>query len=425
MVQPKFNLPHCILPFVFTLFVGFLQACSDSDGEAEPSTPLPKDPSLAVYNDPGRGEWVTVPQDRLTEECGLDPDILAEIDETAPYSYAIVRYGQLCHEFYHPDDPGPNEPAHNVSATKTLAAAVVGRTVRLSADLPRPLRDTDRMDAWVDNITFNPEALVAHVLAMVASSENLGFGQRKFEYDWDGSREINRLIDVVEAVIAQDPEHFQGVSAIGEFTQHEIFDRLGMDNSFWAGETMAIGWHSDLRDMARLGLLLIHNGVWNQSRLLSEEWVYKMTHPAFEDANTGYGYLTWLAANRNYALPGIDFKFPVPLGTCQPFAVWQDYPHPISESTDCNYNGVYSCMQIHDVGAFGAAGAGGQLIVGHRGLDLVLVTRNAGVAALIHTPWELVRRALIEHDPVYLGDEEAFCAAYEAGDYAPDLITPR
>jgi hypothetical protein len=259
---------------------------------------------------------------------------------------------------------------------------------------------------------------------MVASSESLGFGQRRFEYDGDGSREINRLIDVVETVIAQDPEHFQGARTVGDFTQREIFDRLGMDNSSWAGETMATSWHSDLRDMARLGLLLIHNGVWDQSRLLSEEWVYKMTHPSFEDANTGYGYLTWLAANRNHTLFSSDFKFSIPYGGCQPYAVWSEYPHPFSESTDCNFNGVFSCMQTHDVGVFGAAGLGGQLIVGHRGLDLVLVTRNAGELKHLFTPWELVRRALIEHDPVYLGDEEAFCAAYEAGDYAPDLITP-
>ena len=281
------------------------------------------------------------------------------------------------------------------------------------------------MDAWVDDISFNPEALVAHVLAMVASSESLGFGQRHFEYDGNGSREINRLIDVVEAVIAQDPEHFQGVSTIADFTQREVFDRLGMDNSFWAGETMATSWNSDLRDMARLGLLLIHNGVWDQSRLLSKEWVYKMTHPSFEDANTGYGYLTWLAAARNHSPFNSDFTFPIPNGSCQPFAVWQEYPHPFSEATDCNYNGEYSCIQIHDVGVFGAAGFGGQLIVGHRGLDLVLVTRDAGLPPVhINTPWELVRKALIEHDPVYHGDEEAFCAAYGAGDYAPDLITP-
>lgn len=37
-------------------------------------------------------------------------------------------------------------------------------------------------------------------------------------------------------------------------------------------------------------------------------------------------------------------------------------------------------------------------------------------------PWDLIRSALIAHDPVFAGDEPAFCEAYGAGDHAPDLI---
>jgi CubicO group peptidase (beta-lactamase class C family) len=174
--------------------------------------------------------------------------------------------------------------------------------------------------------------------------------------------------------------------------------------------------------MARLGLLLTHDGVWNQQRILDEEWVYKMTHPAFEDSNTGYGYLTWSAASKNYSLPLIDAKIPVPFGACQPSALWPEYPHGLSESLDCGYDGDYPCEQEFDVGAFAAVGFLGQLIAGHRGLDLVIVTRGAGLFAFVTTPWDLIRRALIEHDPVYTGDEVAFCEAYAAGEYAPDLI---
>ena len=64
------------------------------------------DPALPVFNDPGTGPWELVATDALIEECGLDPDILASVDETAPFSYVIVRYGKLCHEFYRPDHAG-------------------------------------------------------------------------------------------------------------------------------------------------------------------------------------------------------------------------------------------------------------------------------------------------------------------------------
>jgi hypothetical protein len=413
---PNPSTPVLIIALIPSLFI--LHGCSDSNNS---TAVLPQDSALSVYDDPGTEPWVIVPPEDLIEECGLDPDILATIDETAPYSYAIVRYGKLCHEFYHPDMPGRDELAHNFSATKTLGATVFGRAVTMSTDLPRPLSDLDRMDEWVDNITFNQDALVAHVLAMVGFNESLAYDQRKFVYDAVGTREINRLSDVVEAVIAQDPEHFSGASTTGEFAQRELFDRLGMRSSFWNGERFAIDWNSTLLDMARLGVLLVHDGVWAQQRLISQEWIYKMTHPAFEDTNTSYGYLTWLAANRNFSFgQGPDFQ--QPLGSCQPAAIWREFPHFPSESTDCNYDGAYSCLQDFDVGVFAAMGLGGQLIVGHRGLDLVIVTRDAGIAALATTPWDLVRSALIKHDPVYQGDEDSFCAAYSQGEYAPDLI---
>lgn len=407
---PRLTVVCPLLPLILWLIV--LPGCSSSRDSA---TLENQDPALAVYNDPGTQPWVTVQPDALIEECGLDPDILATVDETAPYSYAIVRYGKLCHEFYHPNLPGRDELARNISATKTLAATVFGRAVTMSADLPQPLRDTDRMDAWINDITFNPDALVAHVLAMVGFNESLAFGQKQFSYDADGSREINRLSDVVEAVIAQNPEHFSGASTTGEFAQREMFDRLGMRDSIWDGERFAVDWDSTLLDMARLGVLLVHDGVWDQRRLVSQEWIYKMTHPAFEDSDTGYGYLTWLTAKRNSFLGGF--------GSCEPSAIWREFPHAPSESTDCNYDGEHSCIQSFDVGAFAANGAGGQMIIGHRGLDLVVVTRDAGFASFPFQPWDLIRSALVQHDPVYQGDEEAFCAAYKEGEYAPDLIS--
>jgi hypothetical protein len=381
------------------------------------------DPSLAGYHDPGSGPWEVVADEDLIEVCGLDPDILATVDAAIAYPYAIVRYGLLCHEHYPSETSGPDVVSETYSATKTLSAAVVGRAVTLSADLEYPLTEADRMDEWVGGITFNPDALVAHVLAMVGHSPDLSYGARMYDYDYGGGVQINRLGDVVEAVIAQDPPHFGDVSTMGEFAQKQLFDPLGMSNSFWAGEILAYTWYASLRDMARLGLLLVHDGVWDGARLVDEAWVYKMTHPVFEDANTAYGYLTWLAASANYWLPGIDFSFPFPLGTCEPPAVWSEYPHTFSESPDCGYGGLYPCEQTFDVGVSGALGLGGQLIVVHPGLDLVIVSKDAGGTAFLSTTWDQIRGALIEHDPLYVGDSTAFCSAYSSGNYAPDLIT--
>jgi hypothetical protein len=195
-----------------------------------------------------------------------------------------------------------------------------------------------------------------------------------------------------------------------------------MRDSKWfdgqADKFFAFGWGSTVRDMARVGLLLLRDGVWSGRRLLDASWVYKMTHPSFEDANTGYGYLTWLNASSNWTLGLGDGLHKAPGDPCGPVALNVEYPHGLSEALDCHYDPPYTCDQMFDVGVWYAAGLGGQYIVGHRGLDLVLVVKDGiGPTNL----WSAVRPALVALDPVYEGDEDAFCDAYARGAYAPDL----
>jgi hypothetical protein len=38
--------------------------------------------------------------------------------------------------------------------------------------------------------------------------------------------------------------------------------------------------------------------------------------------------------------------------------------------------------------------------------------------------WAAIRPALVAEDPMFMGDEDAFCAAYGPGNYAPDLQAP-
>jgi CubicO group peptidase (beta-lactamase class C family) len=212
-----------------------------------------------------------------------------------------------------------------------------------------------------------------------------------------------------------------------------------MKDSTWDTTDLSgiTGWFSSVGDMARLGLLLLHGGMWNGERLLDARWAYKMTHPSFEDGNTAYGYLTWLNARNNWHLAGLeDFTFGAigpeqqtrPLIACAPAAIHAMYPHAPSEAPDCNYLPPATCAQEHDVGAWEANGLGGQLIMGHPGLDLVIVTRNFGDATgeglitMGSALWEALVPAIVAEDPRFRGDRAGFCDAYARGSYAPDVL---
>lgn len=378
--------------------------------------------------DPGTAPWVPVEKDKVAELCQLDPTLLEMADKTIARPWAVVRHGLLCHEFY--PDGNPTRTSAAWSATKTLGALTFGAVMYHTRDLKRtgartgPLSDLDRADAWIDGQTFNKDALLAHVLAMVAHNKSLAFGDKKFSYDALGTAQINRLSDAMNAAIAQDKVALGG--NLEGFFQKFVAKPLGLQNSTWSDgkpdKVLAYSWMTTVRDMARVGLLLQHHGRWNGEQLVGEDFIYAMSHPSFEDASTGYGYLTWL--NSSWGATDLQGnKKMAPEDACAPVALHQKYPHtrPPSMSPDCGYPAPNTCQQDHDVGIYWASGLGGQKIIVHAGLDMVLIAKDFdhGEGEL----WSAVRPALVALDPMYKGDDKAFCAAYSGGTYAP-AMTP-
>ncbi|HMJ14505.1 MAG TPA: hypothetical protein VK524_24000 [Polyangiaceae bacterium] len=373
----------------------------------------------AGTTDPGTAQWTPVPAANKACECGLDPALLEQADRTINTNYAIVRYGKLCHEF---NPTGSDARSEVWSTTKTFGSLVTGVAAYQTRNIPRTgpktggISDGDRADHWLDSssITFNNDARLAHVLAMVGHNANLGYGQKVWAYDTVGTVQINRLSDVINAAVAQDPARLG--ANIEAFTQKFVFSALGMRDSSWSNgastKVFAYTWNSTVRDMARVGLLMLHRGMWSGTRILDADWVYRMTHPAFEDSATGYGYLTWL--NTRAPKTGMGAMN----DPCAPPALWKSYPHEYSGAPDCNLAAPATCQQQYDAGVWMGVGLGGQHIVGHPGLDMVIVAKNSGGPPVL---WDAIRPALLAHDSQYQNNPTGFCQAYGSGSYAPDF----
>jgi hypothetical protein len=311
------------------------------------------------------------------------------------------------------------------SATKTLGGVAVGRVAWLTKALTRsgprtgPLLPSDRAVDWLGSVTYNRDATLAHVLAMCAQSADLA--RPVFQYDGLGVVQINSLIDVSERALQQLPAYRD--TSFAAFVEREVFARLGMTGSRFLDLGLATGWEATLSDMAKLGMLIMHGGQYGGEQLLDADWVYRMTHPAFEEANPAYGQLMWLNT-RGHAqggggdLTGTSTKHVVP---CAPAALWPSYPHPPSTAKDCRPDPGRDCRQTYDVGVSSAEGLNGQFIVLHPGLDLVIVAQDFASSDGVRALWDAVRPAVVARDPVFMGDEAAFCAAYGASAYAPDL----
>ena len=96
---------------------------------------------------------------------------------------------------------------------------------------------------------------------------------------------------------------------IDEFSAVYLFEPLGIDSFDWwlRFESGIIEAASGLkltsRDMAKIGILYLNNGIWNGEQILSEQWIEKCAGsynnnkgidvPGTDKKDVGYSYSWW------------------------------------------------------------------------------------------------------------------------------------
>lgn len=95
-----------------------------------------------------------------------------------------------------------------------------------------------------------------------------------------------------------------------EHPRRTLFDRLGMHNTTpgvdrFGNYVMSSQVYTTARDLARLGLLYLNNGVWNGERILSESWVefVRTPAPSTQDSGREYGGQWWLPPDDRTDVP--------------------------------------------------------------------------------------------------------------------------
>jgi CubicO group peptidase (beta-lactamase class C family) len=97
------------------------------------------------------------------------------------------------------------------------------------------------------------------------------------------------------------------------FPHDALFRPLGCSSAVFQTDTSGtlVGSSyvfASARDWARLGLLLLQDGVWQGERLLPEGWVDYMRTPAPADPELHYGAQTWLVGAESFDEPAPVFE---------------------------------------------------------------------------------------------------------------------
>lgn len=88
------------------------------------------------------------------------------------------------------------------------------------------------------------------------------------------------------------------------YFHEKIKTQIGM-NGLWVKSGFNNVYISNARSMAKFGILLLGKGMWNNKRIIPENYYYEMVNTS-QELNKSYGYLFWLNGKESYMLPRIE-----------------------------------------------------------------------------------------------------------------------
>lgn len=270
-------------------------------------------------------DWLTsTPEERGMDSTGLNElsDYIESHYSSTIDSLIIVRNGYIVHEEY-PSGFNP-ELLHVLhSVTKSFVSALIGIAIQQGFINNVNQKVVDFFpDRLIANLTSFKQAMtLEHLLTMTT-----GFQWDEWKYPYTDSRNDERRAqnsgDYVQYMLDLPMESAPGtvwaycsgashlLSAIIEKVSNQstldfafdyLFDPLGINTVSWQSDSQGIYFGGSTlmlkpQDMAKFGLLYLHDGTWDGQQILSKDWVRNSSstlyHP-FSDEYNGYGYQWW------------------------------------------------------------------------------------------------------------------------------------
>jgi CubicO group peptidase (beta-lactamase class C family) len=338
-VQVGTEVNQPIMRSAYRTGLGCVAMAPDQDFDDIDSLPELGTPALA--GDPATIPWPDgdlVPQQKLPSnidaaalQAASDWAFNRESKEQVTLSLLVVYQGQIVHERYAPGIT-MNTRTRTWSTAKSIAVTLMGMLVdqgKLALDQPLgfewlpqlrspetdpraaiTLRHVLNMSSGlypVDN--FGLEMATGSGLAYWAGTSSVEGARHKALVRQPGTYWDYENYDTLLGVYAMklalgDPQTYL------EWPRKALFDRIGMRNTMpgvdrFGDFILSSQVYTNARDLARFGLLYLHNGMWKGERLLSEDWIRFVRTPAPATAQTGnfYGAQFWLVPDNRTDVP--------------------------------------------------------------------------------------------------------------------------
>ena len=272
-------------------------------------------------------QWETInPEELNWDSIGIGNlyDFL-ELNNTR--AFIVLKDGKIVLENYwgnNIQNTGPFDKNSNwywASAGKTLTAFLVGIAQDNGLLSVEDKSATYLGNGWT-NLTANQESLIKikHQLTMTTGLDyevddlNCTTPNCLNYKDTPGTSWFyhNATYTLLKDVI----ENSSGIT-YNDFTNQKVKMKIGMGGSWIQSNYNNIYW-STSRDMARFGLLILNEGVWDEQVILNDANYFSNMINTSQQINESYGYLWWLNGKDSLIPPGITIPIQTSLASNAP-----------------------------------------------------------------------------------------------------------
>ena len=280
-------------------------------------------------------DWAVAEAESVGLDAGLIDALVEQLEAGSfrnLHSLLVVKGGRLVVEEYS-GDLGADDLHYTASVTKSVATLLLGMAMQRGllpglddGVLDMPL--SELLPEYSQALSQNPGKAgmtLRHVLSMTGGLE---WDEDSFPYDdprndWARVRDADDPLDVIfQQPMASEPgTHFVysgGMSTIvgylleratdgqpRSFAEQELFEPLGITEYRWWDLEGGLldapgGLHLRPRDMAKIGQLMLHGGLWDGKRIVSDEWVTETSRRHVENPGSPDYALQWWCGDFNY-----------------------------------------------------------------------------------------------------------------------------
>jgi len=282
---------------IFTVFIGllFLQVRAQS-----------------LYFPPNSGDWEAVDPGSLGWCTDRVPPLYDYLEATNSKGFVVLKNGKIVLEKYFGTFTRDSS-WYWASAGKSLTAFVIG-VAQQKGLLSIEDRVSKYLGAGWTSCTQEQEdrILIRHLLTMTSGLDD-GVGDQfcnrpeclLYKADagtrWAYHTGVYSLLpDIIEKITGQN---------INVFLALNIANPAGM-KGLWTSSSYGELYFTNIRSMARYGLLILNRGSWAGNDLLKDPVYYNAMVNTSQPLNQSYGYLWWLNGKGSFKLPGLQLDFP-------------------------------------------------------------------------------------------------------------------